>query len=82
MTDDDLTTAYILGVEHIRGKMHQQADEIELIRAENDQLKKMIKLYDEMVAVLLPSWDQKLNDDDKAGYMIGYITTKKTLRQK
>jgi hypothetical protein len=42
----------------------------------------MIKLYDEMVAVLLPSWDQKLNDDDKAGYMIGYITTKKTLRQK
>lgn len=82
MTDDDLTTAYILGVEHIRDKMHKQADEIERLRAENNQLKKMVKLYDEMVAVIFPSWDKQLNDDDKAGYMIGYTVTKEILRQK
>ena len=39
MNDDDLTTAYILGVEHIRGKMHKLADEIERLRAENDKLR-------------------------------------------
>ena len=39
MTDDDLTTAYILGVEHIRDKMHQQADEIERLRADNEKLR-------------------------------------------
>lgn len=43
MTDDDLTTAYILGVEHIRDKMHKQADEIERLRAENETLRRDVK---------------------------------------
>lgn len=43
MTDDDLTTAYILGVEHIRDKMHKQADEIERLRAENERLRRDVK---------------------------------------
>lgn len=43
MTDDDLTTAYILGVEHIRGKMHKMADEIERLRAENETLRRDVK---------------------------------------
>jgi regulator of replication initiation timing len=45
MTDDDLTTAYILGVEHIRDKMHQQADEIERLRAENEKLREALKPF-------------------------------------
>lgn len=43
MTDDDLTTAYILGVEHIRDKMHKQADEIERLRTENETLRRDVK---------------------------------------
>lgn len=78
---DDLTIAYQLGVEDMRSRLHKQADEIERLCAEKDQLKKMINLYDKMVAVLLPSWDQRLDDDEKAGYMIGFTTIKKTLRK-
>ena len=45
MTDDDLTTAYILGVEHIRDKLHKLADEIERLRAENERLREEIDTY-------------------------------------
>lgn len=48
MTDDDLTTAYILGVEHIRDKMHKQADEIERLRAENEKLREALKPFKEI----------------------------------
>lgn len=33
MSSDDLTTAYMLGVEHMRDKLHKQADEIERLRS-------------------------------------------------
>ena len=39
MTDDDLTTAYLLGAEHMRDKLHKQSDEIERLRAENEKLR-------------------------------------------
>ena len=42
MSDDDLTTAYLLGAEHMRGKLHKQADEIERLRAENDKLREAL----------------------------------------
>ena len=35
---DDLTIAYMLGVEDMRSKLHKQADEIERLRAENEKL--------------------------------------------
>lgn len=79
---DDLMIAYQLGLHDMLEKLRERADEIERLRAENNQLKKMVKLYDEMVAVIFPSWDKQLNDDDKAGYMIGYTVTKEILRQK
>lgn len=76
---DDLIIAYTLGVEDLRKKLHKQADEIERLRAENEQLKNMINLYDEMVAVLLPSWEVGSDDDQKLGYMITYTNIKKAL---
>ena len=39
MSDDDLTIAYMLGVEAMRFRMQQQADEIIKLRAENDSLR-------------------------------------------
>lgn len=36
---DDLTIAYMLGVEDMRSKLHKQADEIERLRAENEKLR-------------------------------------------
>ena len=36
---DDLTTAYLLGAEHMRDKLHKQAEEIERLRAENEKLR-------------------------------------------
>jgi hypothetical protein len=35
---DDLTIAYLLGVEDMRSKLHKQADQIERLRAENEKL--------------------------------------------
>jgi len=35
---DDLTIAYMLGVEDMRSRLHKQADEIERLRAENEKL--------------------------------------------
>ena len=35
---DDLTIAYMLGVEDMRSKLHKQADEIERLRAENEKI--------------------------------------------
>lgn len=40
---DDLNTAYLLGVEDMRDKLHKQADAIERLRAENKQLRKDLK---------------------------------------
>lgn len=37
---DDLTTAYMLGVEDMRSKLHKQADEITRLRAENEKLRR------------------------------------------
>jgi len=36
---DDLTIAYMLGVEDMRAKLHKTADEIERLRAENEKLR-------------------------------------------
>ena len=36
---DDLTTAYLLGAEQMRDKLHKQADAIERLRAENENLR-------------------------------------------
>ena len=38
MSDDNLTTAYLLGAEHMRDKLHKQAEEIERLRAQNEKL--------------------------------------------
>jgi regulator of replication initiation timing len=40
---DDLTTAYMLGAEAMRSKLHKQADEIERLRAENETLRRDVK---------------------------------------
>ena len=36
---EDLTTAYLLGAEHMRDKLHKQAEEIERLRVENEKLR-------------------------------------------
>lgn len=41
---DDLTIAYMLGVEAMRDKLHKQADEIERLRAENELMRKYIMI--------------------------------------
>lgn len=33
MSDDDLASKYLLGAEHMRDKLHKQAEEIEKLRA-------------------------------------------------
>ena len=40
---DDLTTAYLLGAEQMRDKLHKQADAIERLRAENEKLREALK---------------------------------------
>lgn len=40
---DDLTIAYMLGVEDMRSRLHKQADEIERLRAENETLRRDVK---------------------------------------
>lgn len=40
---DDLTTAYLLGAEQMRDKLHKQADDIERLRAENEKLREALK---------------------------------------
>ena len=40
---DDLTIAYMLGVEDMRSKLHKQADEIERLRAENETLRRDVR---------------------------------------
>lgn len=40
---DDLTTAYLLGAEQMRDKLHKQADAIERLRAENETLRRDVK---------------------------------------
>ena len=48
MTDDDLTTAYLLGAEQMRDKLHKQADEIEKLNDTRiDYIVKINKLIDE-----------------------------------
>lgn len=42
---DDLTIAYMLGVEDMRSKLHKQADEIERLRAENEKLREALKPF-------------------------------------
>lgn len=47
MTDDDLTTAYLLGAEQMRDKLHKQAEEIERLKADIEYLKYIsIKMAD------------------------------------
>lgn len=46
---DDLTVAYLLGVEDMRSRLHKQADEIERLRAENEKLKEELKQSDGML---------------------------------
>ena len=41
---DDLTIAYMLGVEDMRSKLHNQADEIERLRAENEKFYKQAEM--------------------------------------
>ena len=41
---DDLTIAYMLGVEDMRSKLHKQADEIERLRAENEKFYKQAEM--------------------------------------
>jgi hypothetical protein len=55
------------------------SDELERLRAENEHLKDMIKLYDEMVSALLPSWETEPDSDEKTQYMITYTAIKKAL---
>jgi hypothetical protein len=43
MSDDDLTIAYQLGVEDMRSKLRERADEIERLRAENETLRRDVK---------------------------------------
>ena len=40
---DDLTIAYMMGVEDMRSRLHKQADEIERLRAENETLRRDVK---------------------------------------
>ena len=40
---DDLTTAYLLGAEQMRDKLHKQADAIERLCAENEKLREALK---------------------------------------
>ena len=40
---DDLTIAYMMGVEDMRSRMHKQADEIERLRAENETLRRDVR---------------------------------------
>ena len=42
---DDLTTAYLLGVEDMRSRLHKQADEIERLRAEIEKLRDALKPF-------------------------------------
>lgn len=63
----------------ILNDMKKAMDELERLRAENEHLKDMIKLYDEMVAALLPSWETEPDSDEKTQYMITYTAIKKAL---
>lgn len=45
ISDDDLTTAYLLGAEHMRDKLHKQAEEIERLKAENEKLREVLKPF-------------------------------------
>ena len=48
MSDDDLTTAYLLGAEQMRDKLREQADEIEKLNDTRiDYIVKINKLVDE-----------------------------------
>jgi len=42
---DDLTIAYMLGVEDMRSRLHKQSDEIERLRAENEKLREALKPF-------------------------------------
>jgi hypothetical protein len=48
---DDLTIAYMLGVEDMRSKLHKQADQIERLRAENEKLREALKPFAEKYTV-------------------------------
>lgn len=66
MTDkmsDDLTIAYMLGVEDMRSRLHKQADEIERLRAENEKLRKALKPFADAVTDEY-SWKYDINSDD------------------
>ena len=48
---DDLTIAYMLGVEDMRSKLHKQADEIERLRIEIEKLREALKPFAEKYTV-------------------------------
>ena len=60
---DDLTIAYMLGVEDMRSKLHKQADEIERLRAENEKLREALKPFADAVTDEY-SWKYNINSDD------------------
>ena len=43
ISDDDLTTAYLLGAEHMRDKLHKQTEDIERLLAENEKLREAMR---------------------------------------
>ena len=55
---DDLTIAYMLGVEDMRSRLHKQADEIERLRAENEKLREALRPYADKY-----HWDIKHYDE-------------------
>ena len=60
---DDLTIAYMLGVEDMRSRLHKQADEIERLRAENEKLREALKPFADAVTDEY-SWKYDINSDD------------------
>ena len=61
---DDLTAAYLLGVEDMRSRLHKQADEIERLRAENEKLREALKPFADAVLKDEYSWKYDINSDD------------------
>ena len=60
---DDLTIAYMLGVEDMRSKLHKQADEIERLCIENEKLREALKPFADAVTDEY-SWKYDVNSDD------------------
>lgn len=72
---DDLTIAYMLGVEDMRSKLHKQADEIERLRAENETLRRDVKtavMGDSAELQDVKRENEKLRELVKAAYYEAY----------